>query len=260
MQTTETIIAELVRVYETAISTLQSDIANFAADGTLPPASRRTDRAWCYPEIRVHYHGIETRPDYRRSFGRLSHPGTYATTITRPALFAAYLTEQIDLLAADYDIEVEVGPSRVTRDRPRLLDLAGQRLRGVLVHGDGAARYALRPAEPDARRRGGVHVVVGRGAAAQVLAQRHGVKARRAAVLQLFHHVVESSKVGLRKPDPAIYTLMCDALGVAPENAVFLDDLGINLKPAAAMGMRTIKVGDPTIALNELSDHLGLQF
>jgi putative hydrolase of the HAD superfamily len=79
----------------------------------------------------------------------------------------------------------------------------------------------------------------------------------RAAVLQLFHHVVESSKVGLRKPDPAIYTLMCDALGVAPENAVFLDDLGINLKPARALGMRTIKVEDPDVALAQLEAFVG---
>ena len=79
----------------------------------------------------------------------------------------------------------------------------------------------------------------------------------RAAVLQLCHHVVESSKVGLRKPDPAIYTLMCDALGVAPENAVFLDDLGINLKPARALGMRTIKVEDPDVALAQLQALVG---
>lgn len=79
----------------------------------------------------------------------------------------------------------------------------------------------------------------------------------RAAVLQLFPHVVESSKVGLRKPDPAIYTLMCDALGVAPENAVFLDDLGINLKPARALGMRTIKVEDPDVALAQLQALVG---
>ena len=79
----------------------------------------------------------------------------------------------------------------------------------------------------------------------------------RAAVLKLFHHVVESSKVGLRKPDPAIYTLMCDALGVAPENAVFLDDLGINLKPARALGMRTIKVEDPDVALAQLQALVG---
>lgn len=77
------------------------------------------------------------------------------------------------------------------------------------------------------------------------------------AVLALFHQVIESAKVGLRKPDPAIYRLMCDTLGVAPEECVFLDDLGINLKPARALGMRTIKVEDPERALDELETHVG---
>lgn len=63
-----------------------------------------------------------------------------------------------------------------------------------------------------------------------------------AYVLSLFEHVVESSKVGCRKPEPQFYEIACDLLGVTPEECVFLDDLGINLKPAAAMGMTTIKV------------------
>ncbi len=69
--------------------------------------------------------------------------------------------------------------------------------------------------------------------------------------------VVESSKVGLRKPDTAIYELVCDELGVAPAEAVFLDDLGVNLRPARAMGMTTIKVGDPDDALAELEGIVG---
>jgi len=77
------------------------------------------------------------------------------------------------------------------------------------------------------------------------------------AIFELFHVVIESSKVGLRKPDPRIYKLACDALGVAPEETAFLDDLGINLKPARALGMTTIKVGDPTVALAELQAAVG---
>ena len=79
----------------------------------------------------------------------------------------------------------------------------------------------------------------------------------RRAVLDLFHQVIESSKVGLRKPDPAIYLMMCQALGVAPAQAVFLDDLGINLKPARDLGMQTIKVGDPELALQQLEALVG---
>ena len=122
MEKTEKHIAELVRLYETAVSTLQNDIARFAADSTLPPASRRETRAWCYPELRVHYRGVETRPDYRRSFGRLSDEGTYATTVTRPALFADYLAEQLNLLADDYEIEVSVGPSKQEIPFPYVID------------------------------------------------------------------------------------------------------------------------------------------
>lgn len=79
----------------------------------------------------------------------------------------------------------------------------------------------------------------------------------RDAVLGLFHEVIESSKVGMRKPDPAIYRMMCEALGVAPQQAVFLDDLGVNLKPARQMGMHTIKVGDPDLALQQLEALVG---
>jgi len=79
----------------------------------------------------------------------------------------------------------------------------------------------------------------------------------RDAVLPLFHHVIESAKLGLRKPDPRIYTLMCEALDVAPAHCVFLDDLGVNLKPARAMGMHTIKVDAPDPALARLEELVG---
>jgi putative hydrolase of the HAD superfamily len=77
-------------------------------------------------------------------------------------------------------------------------------------------------------------------------------------VLSLFEHVIESSKIGLRKPDPRIYQHACDLLGVPPDRCIYLDDLGINLKPARAMGMRTIKVGDPDVAIDELQAMVGI--
>ena len=88
------------------------------------------------------------------------------------------------------------------------------------------------------------------------------VSADRAAawreVSGLFEFVLESSKVGVRKPEPAIYRMACERLGVDPAEAVFLDDLGINLKPARALGMATIKVDDPDAALAELEALTGL--
>jgi putative hydrolase of the HAD superfamily len=80
-----------------------------------------------------------------------------------------------------------------------------------------------------------------------------------AEIMMLFEHVVESSKLGLRKPDPRIYRHACDLLGVQPEDCVYLDDLGINLKPARALGMRTIKVGDPDVAIDELQAMVGIK-
>lgn len=77
-------------------------------------------------------------------------------------------------------------------------------------------------------------------------------------VMAMFDHVTESRHAGVRKPEVTFYEMACAAIGVRPTQVVFLDDLGINLKPAAAMGMRTIKVGDPDAALAELEQHLGL--
>lgn len=82
-----------------------------------------------------------------------------------------------------------------------------------------------------------------------------------ARLFSLFDHVIQSSTAGVRKPEPPIYEMMCAALDVAPVQCVFLDDLGINLKPAQAMGMRTIKVpfGDVRPAITELSALLGIK-
>ena len=88
---------------------------------------------------------------------------------------------------------------------------------------------------------------------------RSSVKAEAVAeVMALFDVVIESSVIGVRKPDPKIYHLTCDALGIDPSEALFIDDLGINLKPAKAMGMRTIKVLSEAQALDDLSAALDL--
>jgi len=85
-----------------------------------------------------------------------------------------------------------------------------------------------------------------------------GPRPEVAEALALFDHVIESSREGVRKPDPAAYELVLDRLGVEARQVVFLDDLGINLKPAKALGMTTIKVVDPEAALAELADVLGI--
>lgn len=86
-----------------------------------------------------------------------------------------------------------------------------------------------------------------------------GRRSDRADLFGAFDHVIESSKVGVRKPEPRIYEMMLEALSVPANACVFLDDLGVNLKPAQAMGMRTIKVpfGDVRPAIDELAAALG---
>ena len=95
---------------------------------------------------------------------------------------------------------------------------------------------------------------IGHGSA---MARTPELAAAIAEVMALFAHVVESWKIGARKPEPRFYARACEIVGVAPEHCVFLDDLGINLKPARAMGMATIKVGDPAQAIADLEAVLG---
>ena len=79
-------------------------------------------------------------------------------------------------------------------------------------------------------------------------------------VMPLFDAIIESSKAGVRKPDPRIYQMMCDQLSVAPARCVYLDDLGINCKPAAGLGMTAIKVVGVDQTLVDLARATGLSF
>jgi len=86
-------------------------------------------------------------------------------------------------------------------------------------------------------------------------------KARTVAgIMTQFDAVIESSKAGVRKPDPRIYQMMCAQLDVAPAACVYLDDLGVNCKPAAALGMKAIKVSNEGQLLRDLSAIVGLTF
>jgi putative hydrolase of the HAD superfamily len=90
---------------------------------------------------------------------------------------------------------------------------------------------------------------------------RDSTKAQEiAAIMTRFEHVIESSKVGVRKPDPRIYEMMCDALDAKAEACIYLDDLGINCKPAAALGMQAIKVTSGVQALQDLGAALCIDF
>jgi putative hydrolase of the HAD superfamily len=100
------------------------------------------------------------------------------------------------------------------------------------------------------------------------MAQGHGPSmaatsrggAKVAEIMPLFDHVIESSKAGVRKPDPRIYQMMCERLGVEARMCVYLDDLGVNCKPAAQLGMTAIKVVSENQALDDLERATGLTF
>ena len=100
------------------------------------------------------------------------------------------------------------------------------------------------------------NVPSGKGAG---MARSEKLAAEVAAIMARFDHVIESSKVGVRKPDPRIYEMMCEALGVEPGACIYLDDLGINCKPAAQLGMHAIKVTSGEQALADLSAALEIR-
>jgi putative hydrolase of the HAD superfamily len=97
------------------------------------------------------------------------------------------------------------------------------------------------------------------GKNASMAASEEGASAT-AAIFPLFDHIIQSSEAGVRKPDPRIYLMMCEALNVKPEACVYLDDLGVNCKPAAALGMTAIKVTGETQLLDDLEKATGLTF
>jgi putative hydrolase of the HAD superfamily len=120
----------------------------------------------------------------------------------------------------------------------------------------------LRPEMVEALRRIGAKFKTGcitNNLPANAIGSQSGRTLYVAEVMALFDHIIESAKIGLRKPDSRIYRMMVDALGVAPRNCVYLDDLGVNLKPARAMGMTTIKVASSPQAIAELEAATGLK-
>ncbi len=136
MQSTQTILAQLQSIYDEAVSNLREDVIAFGRDGQIPDPAKRKDGSYAYPELRLHYSGISEPLDRSRAFGRLEQTGTYSTTITRPDLFAGYLTEQLDLIGSEYDIELEVSRSDQEIPFPYVLD-----------GGAGAAMVGIEPQE-----------------------------------------------------------------------------------------------------------------
>ncbi len=116
------IIDELQSHYDTAVQNLQDAIQDYIRNGTIPPKRMRSDGSFAYPELRIKYAGGEHSGKSGLSFGRLNDIGVYATTVTRPRMFAPYLMEQIRILDEQYTIEVDVGPSNQEIPFPYVLE------------------------------------------------------------------------------------------------------------------------------------------
>ncbi|MGK6323530.1 AMP nucleosidase [Sphingomonas sp. DT-51] len=105
--TANDIVQELARLYAASVDRLKAAISLYIAEGTPPAADARRDGSFAYPEIRLRFAGGDDRPTPLRSFGRLVSPGEYRISVTKPAVFADYLIEQLTLLIEDYDVTVE---------------------------------------------------------------------------------------------------------------------------------------------------------
>lgn len=126
------ILERLQAEYDDAVATLRADVIAYGRDGTIPPERKRTDGSYAYPRLTLHYSGVSDPQDRSRAFGRLEVPGTYTTTVTRPDLFARFLTEQLSLISSEYEIKVSVGRSRQEIPFPYVLDgEAGAAMQGT---------------------------------------------------------------------------------------------------------------------------------
>ncbi|WP_294265161.1 AMP nucleosidase [uncultured Sphingomonas sp.] len=122
MTKAESIVAELDRLYTASVSRLKAALETYLSTGEAPAPEMRKDGSFAYPEIRVRYTGGPDRPAPTRSFGRLVTAGDYRISVTKPAMYGDYLTEQLTLLIEDYDVEVEAVPGRQEIPFPYVLD------------------------------------------------------------------------------------------------------------------------------------------
>ncbi len=115
------LVDDLASIHAASTKSLRAALGAFLNDGKLPDIGARAAGAWTYPELRLHHAGGgAARPI--RAFARLNRPGNYATTITRPEMYRAYIAEQLGLIMADYDVTVSVGRSKIEIPYPYVLD------------------------------------------------------------------------------------------------------------------------------------------
>ncbi len=119
---THNILAQISNHYDASVGRLRAALELFLADRTPPDPASRMDGSFAYPQLVIHYDGVEHGNVTNLAFGRLEKPGTYRITITRPQLFADYLKNQIELLLRQYALRIEVLTSTQEIPFPYVLD------------------------------------------------------------------------------------------------------------------------------------------
>jgi AMP nucleosidase len=127
------VVESLQQHYDHTVANLREALRAFLERGERPDPAARAAGAFCYPELRLTWAAETPPPRLNRAYARLSRPGVYATTVTRPDLFRDYLLEQIRLLERDYGAVFEVRPSRQEIPYPYVLDGAGVALDGAVA-------------------------------------------------------------------------------------------------------------------------------
>ena len=120
--TAAVLVDQLAAIHAESTAALSTALKAYLDDGTTPDPAARVRGDWAYPELRLTFAGSAGTRRPVRAFARLSRPGSYATTITRPEMFRAFLVEQLELLMADYDISLETGRSQIEIPYPYVLD------------------------------------------------------------------------------------------------------------------------------------------
>src|SRR6476660_6915289 len=119
------ILDQLCSIYDQSVANLREALGAYCENGAPPDPEQRAKGAFAYPELRVTYKGGQTAGRFTRAFARLTQPGTYACSVARPKMFRDYLKTQLEFLAADYGVEIEVGRSSSEIPYAYVLDGSG---------------------------------------------------------------------------------------------------------------------------------------
>ena len=116
------ILDELCETYDSSAAALRGALSAYVRSGTRPDPVKRAEGCFAYPELRIEYEPTTEPPSPARAFARFNQPGTYTTSVARPALIREYLRGQLEHLVRDYPVRVSVGRSASEIPYPYVLD------------------------------------------------------------------------------------------------------------------------------------------